>query len=122
MQRVHEAHCQQGAPLVDGYAPFCKHLFVRNYTGAPVSALPITDANRHLLQSGGQCRQPLVGPPPAATAADARRTVYVLPCCRAAVPTRSPAPGPTPHAHAPCSLHTETARGACGADALVPCR
>ena len=58
VQRVHEAHCQQGAPLVDGYAPFCKHVFVRNYTGAPVSALPITDANRHLLQSGGHWGQP----------------------------------------------------------------
>ena len=99
MQRVHEAHCQQGAPLVDGYAPFCKHLFVRNYTGAPVSALPITDANRHLLQSGGQCRQPLVGPPPAATAADARRTVYVLPCCRP-----NTQPRPWPHASCPRPL------------------
>lgn len=35
-------------------APFCKHIFVPNFTGAPVSALPITDANRHLLQSGGR--------------------------------------------------------------------
>ena len=51
---MHKAHVEQGAALVDGYAPFCKHVFVPNYTGAPVSALPITDANRHLLQSGGQ--------------------------------------------------------------------
>lgn len=29
-----------------------QHIFVHNFTGAPVSALPITDANRHLLQSG----------------------------------------------------------------------
>ena len=34
-------------------APFCKHIFVPNWTGAPVSALPITKDNQHLLQSGG---------------------------------------------------------------------
>lgn len=50
---MQEAHSKDGRPLVDGYAPFCKHIFVPNFTGAPVGALPITDANRHLLQSGG---------------------------------------------------------------------
>lgn len=49
---LQEAHTKEGRPLVDGYAPFCKHIFVPNFTGAPVGALPITDANRHLLQSG----------------------------------------------------------------------
>ena len=51
MQRVHELH-KQGQPLVDGYAPFCKHIFIPNDTGATAGALPITDDNRHLLQSG----------------------------------------------------------------------
>jgi hypothetical protein len=51
VQRVHELH-KQGQPLVDGYAPFCKHIFIPNDTGATAGALPITDDNRHLLQSG----------------------------------------------------------------------
>ena len=42
--------------LVDGYAPFCKHVFVPNFTGAKATCLPITDANRSLLQSGYQAR------------------------------------------------------------------
>jgi hypothetical protein len=39
-------------PLVDGYAPFCKHVFVPNVLNARVGSLPITDANRPLLRSG----------------------------------------------------------------------
>lgn len=39
-------------PALPADAPFCKHIFVPNWTGAPVSALPITDDNKHLLQSG----------------------------------------------------------------------
>ncbi|KAL4430946.1 hypothetical protein ABPG75_006202 [Micractinium tetrahymenae] len=53
-----QAGAYDGRPLVDGYAPFCKHIFVPNFTGAPVGALPITDANRHLLQSGYTRRRP----------------------------------------------------------------
>ena len=49
MARVHEHHAAGDAPLVDGYAPFCKHVFVPNFVGAPVSCLTITDANRHLV-------------------------------------------------------------------------
>jgi hypothetical protein len=55
--RIHEAH-KQGAPLVDGYAPFCKHIFVPNFVGAKLGALEITDANRPLLQSGYTKRRP----------------------------------------------------------------
>jgi hypothetical protein len=32
------------------YAPFCKHLFVPNFTGAKVGAVTITDSNKHLLR------------------------------------------------------------------------
>ena len=48
----------QGQQVVDGYAPFCKHLFVPNFTKATVNALPITDDNRHLLQSAYSKRRP----------------------------------------------------------------
>jgi len=41
-----------GSPLKDGYAPFCKHLFVPNFVaGLKDGALKITDANQSLLRS-----------------------------------------------------------------------
>lgn len=43
--------------LVDGYAPFCKHLFVPNFTGAKASAVPITPENEHLLRSRYEARR-----------------------------------------------------------------
>ncbi|KAI7835743.1 hypothetical protein COHA_010360 [Chlorella ohadii] len=58
VERIQAAHSQEGRPLVDGYAPFCKHIFVPNWTGAPVSALPITKDNQHLVQSGYTRRRP----------------------------------------------------------------
>lgn len=45
-------------PLVDGYAPFCKHLFIPNVLNAAVGSLPITESNRHLLRSGYTRRRP----------------------------------------------------------------
>ena len=46
------------ADLVDGYAPFCKHLFVPNFVGATLNSLQIDDSNRHLLVSGYSKRRP----------------------------------------------------------------
>jgi hypothetical protein len=43
---------------VDGYAPFCKHVFVPNFVGARVGALTITDENRSKLHSGYTKRRP----------------------------------------------------------------
>ena len=38
--------------LKEGYAPFCKHIFVENdFTDARVNVLPITKENEHLLRS-----------------------------------------------------------------------
>jgi hypothetical protein len=42
---------QNGAELVDGYAPFCKHVFVPAFFKCPVSAVPITDALLPLIRS-----------------------------------------------------------------------
>ena len=53
--KVNALHVE-GAPLVDGYAPFCKHVFVPNFTPAVTPYLEITDANRHLLRSGYDAR------------------------------------------------------------------
>ncbi|CAM9619522.1 unnamed protein product [Heterosigma akashiwo] len=44
------------APLVDGYAPFCKHLFVPNFAGVVGSIAAITEENIHLLKSGYEAR------------------------------------------------------------------
>ena len=48
------------APLrvLDGYAPFCRLHVHRNWTSTKCSAIPITDANRHLLRSAYEARTP----------------------------------------------------------------
>jgi hypothetical protein len=52
MARLQAAHAAGSAPLVDGYAPFCKHVFVPNFAGARCGALRITPQNASLLRSG----------------------------------------------------------------------
>lgn len=43
--------------LADGYAPFCKHIFVKNWVpGVLVGAIPITEENKSLLESGYKAR------------------------------------------------------------------
>ena len=43
--------------LQDGYAPFCKHIFVKNdFTDAKVNVLPITPENEHNLRTEYQAR------------------------------------------------------------------
>ena len=48
----------QRGSLVDGYAPFCKHVFVPNFTSATLNALPIDQENEPLLRSGYSQRRP----------------------------------------------------------------
>ena len=43
--------------LVDGYAPFCKHLFVENFTEAFCGIAEITQENNHLLYTGYKARR-----------------------------------------------------------------
>lgn len=46
--------------LIDGYAPFCKHLFLINdFTTARVSVIPITDGNTQCLRSRYEARTEL---------------------------------------------------------------
>ena len=54
--RVNEAHASGAAPLVDGYAPFCKHLFLPNFTPATMPYLRIMPENEPLLRSGYEAR------------------------------------------------------------------
>lgn len=58
VRKVHEHYISQGSELVDGYAPFCKHVFVPNFVGAKLGALEITDANIVHLKSGYKRRRP----------------------------------------------------------------
>ena len=43
--------------LVDGYAPFCKHLFVPNFVGAKVGYMEITPENEHKLKTAYEARK-----------------------------------------------------------------
>ena len=47
----------KGGPLVDGYAPFCKHLFLKNESETRAAFAPITDENRSALHSGYVARR-----------------------------------------------------------------
>ena len=53
-----ERHLNAVPPLavLDGYAPFCKLHVHRNWTSTRCLAVPVTDANRHLLRSGYEAR------------------------------------------------------------------
>src|SRR5690606_3419811 len=55
-----ERHLNEAEPLkvLDGYAPFCKLHVHRNWTSTRCLAVPITDANRHLLRSDYETRTP----------------------------------------------------------------
>ncbi|MCC2113335.1 MAG: DUF3228 family protein [Hyphomicrobiales bacterium] len=55
--RLCNAAVGTGTPLVAGYAPFCKHLFLENPSQTRAAFAPITAANRHLLKSGYKARR-----------------------------------------------------------------
>ena len=43
---------------MDGYASFCKHVFVPNFAGARLNALRITAENERHLRTGYSRRRP----------------------------------------------------------------
>lgn len=55
--RCNAAANDEGQALVDGYAPFCKHLFLENDTPTRCGFAPITAANRSQLRSGYRARR-----------------------------------------------------------------
>ena len=57
VRRVHEYH-KEGAGLVDGYAPFCKHVFVPNFVGAKAGNVKITDDIRKSIETAYESRSP----------------------------------------------------------------
>lgn len=46
-----------GATMQDGYAPFCRHLFLMNSTATLAGVARITPENQHLLHSGYEARR-----------------------------------------------------------------
>ena len=56
--KINAMHASGEYPLVDGYAPFCKHLFVPNFVGDSITVpyLEITPENEHHLRSGYEAR------------------------------------------------------------------
>ena len=55
--RVNAAFESGAAPLVDGYAPFWKHVFVENFAGATGAVVKITPENESLLRSEYDARR-----------------------------------------------------------------
>ena len=53
--RVNAALHADGSRLVDGYAPFCKHVFLKNdFTETKCAAVEISAENEAMLQTGYQ--------------------------------------------------------------------
>ena len=57
-QRIQAIWDEGQTELKDGYAPFCKHVFVKNFTPAIPTFIPITESNIQYLKSGYQARRP----------------------------------------------------------------
>jgi hypothetical protein len=57
MSYLVEAPVVEEEDLVDGYAPFCKHLFVGNFVGAEAGVVRITPENHTLLRTGYGARR-----------------------------------------------------------------
>ena len=56
-KKVNEYFESGEVPLVEGYAPFCKHLFVPNFAGVTCGYTKITEENRALIQSEYEARK-----------------------------------------------------------------
>ena len=51
LDNVEQYYQANKTSLTDGYAPFCKHIFMPNFTNLKASCLKITDENKHLIQT-----------------------------------------------------------------------
>jgi hypothetical protein len=51
-KRINEIYEAEGKKLLPGYAPFCKHMLIKNFVpGIKVGSIPITKENERLLKS-----------------------------------------------------------------------
>ncbi|KAL9650744.1 hypothetical protein ABK040_001798 [Willaertia magna] len=56
-EQVNKLYATGEYQMKDGYAPFCKHIFIPNFAGCKQSSLAITKENEHLLRSEYQQRK-----------------------------------------------------------------
>eukprot|EP00923_Selenidium_pygospionis_P038291 GHVN01066862.1.p1 GENE.GHVN01066862.1~~GHVN01066862.1.p1 ORF type:complete len:162 (+),score=21.12 GHVN01066862.1:672-1157(+) len=58
-EQVNEIIADTSPPVVSGYAPFCKHIFIPNFTEAKLAVAEITGSNRSLLKTGyvSRCKE-----------------------------------------------------------------
>ena len=56
-ERVNEYYASGNYPLIEGYAPFCKHLFVPNFAGVKCGYTEITPQNKAIIKSGYESRK-----------------------------------------------------------------
>ena len=56
MEKLNEIYLKN-PDLKDGYAPFCKHIFVKNFTDCCNYYQEINDENEHLLKTRYEARQ-----------------------------------------------------------------
>eukprot|EP01071_Lankesteria_metandrocarpae_P012347 Lankesteria_metandrocarpae@DN573_c0_g1_i1.p1 len=52
LERVQSIISTSNPAVHDGYAPFCKHLFLKNFTAAVPSSMPLDDNTLHFIQTG----------------------------------------------------------------------
>lgn len=58
MEQLGERLARDKPAMVEGYAPFCKHIFVENFTDANITTLPITEDNKRHIRTGYLARRP----------------------------------------------------------------
>jgi len=56
-RRVNELWETGSVSLVDGYAPFCKHLFIENFAAVECGYAVITEENKNLIESCYEARK-----------------------------------------------------------------
>jgi 5,10-methylenetetrahydrofolate reductase len=56
-QKVNDLFASGNYPLVDGYAPFCKHLFIPNFANVKCGYAEISNENKSFIKSGYEARK-----------------------------------------------------------------
>lgn len=55
-EKINEYYLNTPNCLKDGYAPFCKHIFIKNFTDLPANYAKINEENEHLIKTVYEAR------------------------------------------------------------------
>ena len=55
-EKINEYYLNTPNCLKDGYAPFCKHIFINNFTDLPANYAKINEENEHLIKTVYEAR------------------------------------------------------------------